>query len=52
MIKTNQIALDARHGETFEGDVRDSTLTENERLRNVADEAISFVLTKYRGWLA
>ncbi len=30
--------LDARHGEMFEGDVRMSTLTENKRLHNEADE--------------
>lgn len=30
------MTLDARHGEAFEGDVRMSTLTENERLRNEA----------------
>jgi hypothetical protein len=35
-----KIALDARHGETFEGDVLTSTLTENERLHNEADRVI------------
>jgi len=42
LIKMKKIVLVARHGETFEGDVRDSTLTENERLHNEANEIILF----------
>ncbi len=40
VFRYEKIALDTRHGETFEGDVLNSTLTENERLRNEVDEVI------------
>lgn len=36
----SEIVLDTRHGETFLGDVLNSTLSKNERLRNAVDEII------------
>lgn len=35
--------LDTRHGESFEGDVRGSTLTEKLGTRNAVDEIVLFI---------